>query len=75
MITLGVFSNTIGGATPEDVATRTAQAGVETVQLRLEWPGLDLSVARPTARGYGGRTKIRGSRGGCPGRLHKPHGP
>lgn len=39
---LGVFSDTIGGASPEEVAERTRAAGVETVQLRLAWPGLDV---------------------------------
>src|SRR5438105_2528475 len=39
---LGVFSQTIGGASPEEVAQHTAALGVEAVQLRLDWPGLDL---------------------------------
>lgn len=39
---LGIFSDTVGGNTPEEVAARTRALGVETVQLRLERNGLDL---------------------------------
>jgi sugar phosphate isomerase/epimerase len=39
---LGVFSDTIGGGSPEEVAERTRALGVETVQLRLDWPGLSV---------------------------------
>ncbi len=39
---IGVFSNTIGGASVEEVAERTRAAGVEVVQLRTDWAGLDL---------------------------------
>lgn len=42
MIQIGVFSDTIGGDTPEAVAARTRALGAETVQLRTEWSGLDL---------------------------------
>jgi sugar phosphate isomerase/epimerase len=41
-VKIGVFSNAISGASPEEVAQRSRAAGVESVQLRLEWPGLDL---------------------------------
>lgn len=39
---LGVFSNTISGSSPEEVAECSRAAGVEAVQLRLEWLGLDV---------------------------------
>jgi sugar phosphate isomerase/epimerase len=39
---VGIFSNTISGGSPEEVAERSRAAGVEAVQLRLEWPGLDV---------------------------------
>jgi len=39
---VGVFSDAIGGDSPEIVAERTRAAGVEVVQLRTTWPGLDL---------------------------------
>ncbi|MGH2344293.1 MAG: sugar phosphate isomerase/epimerase family protein [Chloroflexota bacterium] len=39
---VGVFSNSISGGSPEEVAERSRAAGVEAVQLRLEWPGLDV---------------------------------
>lgn len=39
---VGIFSNTISGNSPEEVAERSRAAGVEAVQLRLEWPGLDV---------------------------------
>ncbi len=42
---LGVFSNTVGGGSPEQVAERSRHLGIEAVQLRLEWPGLDLLVS------------------------------
>jgi sugar phosphate isomerase/epimerase len=41
-VRLGVFSNTISGSSPEEVAECSRAAGVEAVQLRLEWPGLDV---------------------------------
>ncbi len=39
---VGVFSDAVGGATPEEVAERTAATGADAVQIRLGWPGLDL---------------------------------
>jgi sugar phosphate isomerase/epimerase len=41
-VKVGVFSHATSGGSPEEVAQRSRAAGVETVQLRLEWPGLDL---------------------------------
>jgi sugar phosphate isomerase/epimerase len=39
---VGAFSDAIHADTPEDVALRSRAAGMEVVQLRMEWPGLDL---------------------------------
>ena len=39
---IGIFSNTVSGGTPEEVAARTRALGVEAVQLRTEYTGLDL---------------------------------
>lgn len=44
---VGVFSDAIGGTTPEEVAERTATAGVDAVQLRLTWQGFDLLERAP----------------------------
>lgn len=38
----GVFSDTIGGASPEEMAARARALGVEVIQLRTDWAGLDL---------------------------------
>jgi sugar phosphate isomerase/epimerase len=42
MIRVGAFSDAVRGATPEEVARRSAMAGMEAVQIRTQWPGLDL---------------------------------
>lgn len=42
---LGVFSNTVAGDSPERMAQRSRDLGIEAVQLRLEWPRLDLLVS------------------------------
>ena len=42
---IGLFSDTITGTSPEEIAARTRELGVEAVQLRLDWPGLDLAGA------------------------------
>jgi sugar phosphate isomerase/epimerase len=39
---VGAFSDAVHGDTPEDVAQRSRAAGMEAVQIRTEWPGLDL---------------------------------
>ncbi len=43
---VGIFSNTVGGSSPEEVAERARSLGAEAVQLRLDWPGLDLLSSR-----------------------------
>ncbi|MBI3969858.1 MAG: sugar phosphate isomerase/epimerase [Chloroflexi bacterium] len=40
---LGIFSDVITGRDPEEVAAKTRALGFETVQLRLNVPGVDLS--------------------------------
>ena len=40
---IGAFSDAVGGDSPEARADRARVAGVETIQLRTEWPGLDLA--------------------------------
>lgn len=39
---IGVFSDTIRGHSPEEIAMRSQALGIDTVQLRPSWPGLDL---------------------------------
>jgi len=41
-VKIGAFSDAVGGDSPEATADRARAAGVEAVQLRPEWPGLDL---------------------------------
>lgn len=43
---LGVFSETVHAGSPEEVAVRTRALGVEAVQLRAKWEGLDLAGSR-----------------------------
>jgi sugar phosphate isomerase/epimerase len=43
---LGVFSETVRADSPEAVAARTRALGVEAVQLRATWEGLDLAGSR-----------------------------
>jgi sugar phosphate isomerase/epimerase len=39
---IGAFSDAVRGGSPEAVAQRSRAAGLEVIQLRTDWPGLDL---------------------------------